>query len=101
MPIRTLRFRQSGGFAGLVRGTEVSADKDISAADRRALERYVKDARAPSPAGAPGARDLIVYEFDVDTDAGQVRFEFDEASVPADLAALVEQLAKRARPMPP
>lgn len=101
MHITKIRFRQSGGFAGLVRGSEVSTARDISAADQRALERLAQGSRAASPAGASRARDLVVYEIELDTDEGQVRLEFDEANVPDDLAALVETLAKRAKPMPP
>jgi hypothetical protein len=101
MRINKIHFRQSGGFAGLVRGSDVSDEKDISAADRRALERYAQGTRAASPAGASRARDLVMYELELDTDAGHVRLEFDESNVPDDLAALVHKLAKRAKPMPP
>jgi hypothetical protein len=100
MPIKNIQFRQSGGFAGLVKGSEVSSD-EISVAQRRALERHAQGSRAASPAGASRARDMVVYELDLDTDAGHVRLEFDEASVPDDLAPLVEELAKRARPTRP
>lgn len=100
MEIRRVRFRQSGGFAGLVRGSEVAGDQ-LSTAHRRALERHVKAARRTSPAGDSGARDLVVYELEVETDAGEVRLEFDEAGAPEDLAALVDDLASRARPMAP
>jgi len=101
MRINKIHFKQSGGFAGLVRGSEGSAEKDISAAQRRALERHAQDSRAASPAKASRARDLVVYEIELDTDEGQVRLEFDEASVPKDLAPLVEKLAKRAKPIAP
>ena len=39
MPIQKIRFRQSGGFAGLMRGVDVAAS-ELSAAELRALERY-------------------------------------------------------------
>jgi hypothetical protein len=100
MPIDKVRFRQSGGFAGLVRGVEVSA-AELSAADRRALETMASGRRGAPPAGAAGARDLLTYELELDTDSGRVRLEFDESSVPDELSSLVESLAKRARPMPP
>ena len=101
MPIKKVKFRQSGGFAGLVRGSEVSAGKDLSAADLRALEQSVKRSRAAAPAKASRARDLVGYEIAIDTDEGQVVLEFDEANVPKDLAPLIEKLAKRAKPVPP
>jgi hypothetical protein len=99
MQIRQVRFRQSGGFAGLVRGCEV-AGEEIGVADRRALERHVA-ARSTAPAKPTGARDLIVYELEVETDAGEVRLEFDEAGAPEDLAALVDDLVARSRPVRP
>jgi len=98
LAIRTIRFRQSGGFAGLVRGCDVEFD-GLDVADRAALERH---ARSGTTAGAPsGARDHIVYEIEMETDAGVRRLEFDEASVPKDLAPLVQALAKRSKPIPP
>ena len=101
MQIKKIHFRQSGGFAGLVRGSDVSAEKDISAAERRTLERHAQGSRAASPAKASRARDLVIYEIELDTDEGPVRLEFDEANVPKGLAPLVEKLAKRAKPVPP
>lgn len=98
MAIRKIRFRQSGGFAGLVRGCDVELDV-LDVADRAALERHAKSGsttRAPSE-----ARDQIVYEIDLETDAGVRRLEFDEASIPNDLAPAVKALAARSKPMPP
>ena len=100
MQIKKIHFRQSGGFAGLVRGSE-AAGKDISAAQRKAIERHARGSSAASSRKASRARDMIVYELDVDTDGGPVRLEFDEASVPDDLEGLVKELSKRAKPSPP
>ena len=98
MAIRKIRFRQSGGFAGLVRGCDVEANV-LDVADRAALERHT---RSGPTTGAPSeARDQIVYEIEMETDAGVRRLEFDEASVPKDLARLVKALAERSKPMPP
>ena len=98
MAIRKIRFRQSGGFAGLVRGCDVEFNV-LDVADRTALERHARSGQTPV---APSqARDQIVYEIDIETDAGVRRLEFDEASVPKDLAPLVQTLAKRSKPMPP
>jgi hypothetical protein len=97
--IRKIRFRQSGGFAGLVRGCEV-APEDVGAADRRALEGHAQGTSAATSAGASGTRDQVVYEVELETDAGNARLEFDEMSLPEDLAPLVDRLVKRSRPMP-
>jgi Emfourin len=100
MKISKIRFRQSGGFAGLVRGCEV-APEDLGAADRRALEGHAQARSAAAPAGSSPARDLAFYEIELETDAGVSRLEFDEQGVPDDLAALVERLVKSSRPMRP
>lgn len=98
MKIRKIRFRQSGGFAGLVRGCDV-APEALGAADRRALEGYAQGTSAAAPGGSSPARDLVVYEIELETDAGVRRLEFDEMNVPAVLAALVERLVKGSKPM--
>ena len=98
MQIKKVHFRQSGGFAGLVRGSEAPA-RDISDAQRKALERHAKGGASTSTASR--ARDMVVYELEVDTDGGPVRLEFDEGNVPEDLEGLVKDLSKRAKPTQP
>ena len=100
MRIKKIRFRQSGGFAGLVRGSEASG-KDITAAELGAIERHLRSSRKAPPAGTSPARDLVVYEIEGDTDEGPMRLEFDEANVPKDMAPLMEKLTRRAKPVPP
>lgn len=96
MAIRRVRFRQSGGFAGLVREVDVPAS-ELSAAELRALEPYAARARS-APARSTEGRDLLVYELELDTDDGPVRLEFDDTSLPGELSGLVASLARRARP---
>lgn len=100
MPIRCVRYRQSGGFAGLVRSAELSGD-DLAAADRRALERHIARARTAPPVADAGARDMLVHELEIDTESGCIRLAFDEAGPPDDLVDLVDRLADAARPDPP
>ena len=97
MQIRKLRFRVSGGFAGLVRGTEAEGAA-LSAAERTALARLLS---SPPAARTPGARDLLTYEWDVDTNEGPRRAEVDEMSVPDGLADLVSKLTRQSRPVAP
>ena len=99
MSIRQVRFRQSGGFANLVRGCDVAAE-DLVAAHRHALERLADSADA-KPSRAPAARDQMMFELELDTGAGVRRFEFDELSVPDGLGPVVEWLQHRSRPLPP
>jgi hypothetical protein len=98
--IQRVRFRQSGGFANLVRGCEVAAE-DLTAAHRLAVERVAGSAEGAPRVTAPSARDQVMYELELDTDAGVRRFEFDEMSVPDGLGPLVEWLQQRSRPMAP
>ena len=96
MDIRTVRFRQSGGFAGLVRGAEIDGG-ELTGAERRALER----ADSASSAGHGGAaRDTFVYELELDTDEGVRRLTFDESGAPAALEPLLQRLSARAKPVP-
>lgn len=101
MRIKKVQFRQSGGFAGLVRGSELSDAEELSATERQALERYARSSRDAPAANASRARDLVGYEIELDTDEGKIQLEFDEANVPDNLAALVGKLAKRAKPVAP
>ena len=95
--IRSVRFRVSGGFAGLIRGAELNA-ADLTAPEHLALERALAQADATR---ADRARDLLTYELDLDTDLGRRHLAFDELSAPVALADLVRRLAQRARPIPP
>ena len=95
--IRSVRFRVSGGFAGLSRGAELNA-AELTTAERLALERALGQGDATR---TERARDLLTYEFDLDTDLGRRHLVFDELSAPVALADLVRRLAQRARPIPP
>lgn len=92
--IRGVGFRQSGGFAGLVKSCEVEG-KTLSPAVSVALERHTRQATSVP---LPSARDMLVYELQLDTDEGPMRLAFDEFGVPADLSAFVKALASRAKP---
>jgi len=84
-----------------VRGCE-AAPEDLGDAECRALERHsVEEPAGAAPSADSGARDLVVYEFEIETDSGPTRLEFDETRVPEELAALIGRLQKRSRPMPP
>ena len=95
-------FRQSGGFAGLVRGCDLDTD-DLPAAEAAQLEGLVERSRlrAGKAAPHPTARDLIAYEIKVETADGEVAAAFDDASVPAGAEELVRYLQKQAGPQPP
>ena len=95
MEIRSIRFRQSGGFAGLVRGADLDGG-DLTGAERRALVRAVSaSAQAPG-----GARDMFVYELELDTDQGLRVLRFDESGAPGGLEGLLQRLSAAAKPVP-
>lgn len=96
MKIRTVRLRQSGGFAGLVRSAEIDAT-ELPAEDVRALANVAEAPASDGPA-TPRGRDLMTYELEIDTDHGTLSLRFDEESVPAKIASVVRQLAKRTKP---
>jgi hypothetical protein len=99
--IRAVRFRQSGGVAGLLRGCDV-AGAEIADIDRRALATHL-DALGGSdaPARVPdeGMRDAIEYELTVDTTAGVRRLLLHDDAIPSELANLVHVLRARCRPV--
>ena len=95
MDIRKIRFRVSGGFAGLVRGAEMDAS-ELSSAERTALARAVKTASAKP---VSDARDMQTYELDIVTDGATHHLEFDEMHEPGGLDGLVQRLTERARPV--
>lgn len=98
MKIRKIAFRQSGGFAGLVRSCVMKPD-ELALGERQALARHTKKAGATAEsAAASPARDVIMYEIELETDAGVRRLAFDELNLPADLAKLVRSLEKRSKP---
>jgi hypothetical protein len=99
--IRRVRFRQSGGIAGLIRGCDVEA-KTLDTADLRALEQHAQGARSrTAPARAPAARDVLTYQIAIETAAGTTELDFDELNVPDDLVPLLAHLSKHCRPMKP
>ena len=97
MEIRKIRFRLSGGFAGLVRGTELDGS-DLSGAERTALARAVKASKSGT---SPQARDMQIYELEVVTDKGTHHLEFDDSHEPVGLGGLTARLVQRSRPVAP
>lgn len=96
MEIRVVRYRQSGGFAGLIRGAEMDGG-DLSDAERRALMRAMQVSATSSDVVT---RDHVVHELELDTDSGTRRLTFDESGAPAGLEGLLDRLASRAKPIP-
>ena len=97
-----IRFRQSGGFAGLVRGAELDTAA-LSGPEAAELERLVAAMRLPSTkrTAARGA-DRQHYEIVVEREgAPKVEARFGDDALSDELAALVAFLRARARPIRP
>ena len=109
MMLHTIRFRQTGGFAGLVRGCELAlealAPKEREECERLLLRSGLMDAAAARPGSqVPGpdrdlARDLIEYEIEIESASGTRRFRFDDLDLTEKVAPLVAFFQKHARPM--
>jgi hypothetical protein len=97
-----VRFRQSGGFAGLVRGAELDTAA-LAGPEAAELERLVAAARLASTTrtAARGA-DRQQYEIVVEREgAPKVEARFGDDALSDELAALVAFLRARARPIKP
>src|SRR5260370_17440432 len=94
-----VRFRQSGGFAGLIRGCELDS---AELPDREAAELNQLLRQPPSEPrhSTEAARDLTQYELSVETPRGTRTLSWDDLSAPAP-AALIELLRPRSTPQPP
>lgn len=87
-------FRQRGGYAGLVLGTELDSDHltPEEAAGLRSLRGTAPHVgRHPSPR----ARDIEIYEIRLEGDPPRT-FVFDQLHVPEGVEPLLERLKKEA-----
>lgn len=94
-------FRQSGGYAGLIRGCELDTDSlpPDEAATLQSL--VVQSGILQAGSGrAPDARDLLNYEITVTTDEGVHHVTFDDMTMPEAVAPLLEYLQEKAKPQP-
>ena len=110
MTLRKIRFLQTGGFAGLVRGCELASEAP-DAKDWEELGRLLREsglaegpaARHAAPARGPDrglARDFIQYEIEIESASGTARFALDDLDLTDRVAPLVAFLQQHARPMP-
>jgi len=98
-----IEFRQSGGFAGLVRSCRIDTTV-LPAVERQHVEALVAASGLTDPAGRtaaerPGAgRDLRQFEIVIEGDGRRIAFTGDERSLPAGSGPLVGFLRVQARP---
>ena len=101
-----IRFQQSGGFAGLTRGSELDTEA-LEGPEKQKLSKLLSDSKILErhPATGPSASraDGYTYEIAV-TDAGQNperRVVLTDSDLTNDVAPLVQFLKSRAKPMRP
>jgi len=96
-----IRFRQTGGFGGLVLGCDLDTST-MPPAEAQELTRLVKQANLEKirPQRSEKARDLQNYEIAVEGDGITAKASFDDMSVDASVEPLLDFLRQRARAVP-
>ena len=97
-----IRYVQSGGFAGLMRGCTIDA-AGLAPAAATVMKRLVKAATLAKlkTARTQGVADLLLHDFAIETDAGTLQLSFDDLTLPKPLKPLASFLAGRSKPLPP
>jgi hypothetical protein len=95
-----VRFRQTGGFGGLVLGCNLDTSA-LPAAEAQELTRLVKQANLEKiqTRRSEKARDLLQYDIAVENDV-TAKASFDDMSVDPKLEPLLDFLRARARAVP-
>jgi hypothetical protein len=96
-----IRFRQTGGFAGLVLGCDLDTST-LPPAEGQELIRLVKQANLNEiqTKRSEKARDLQNYEIAVEGEGLTAKKTLDDMSVDANVEPLLGFLRQRARAMP-
>jgi hypothetical protein len=104
-----IRFRQSGGFAGLIHSCSIDTG-ELSLAQAAEIENLVKTsgvlaAKIPFWRKIVSwqrivARDLFYYSISIESSEGTYRVEFDDSNVPEGSRPLLKYLKNHARPQP-
>jgi hypothetical protein len=92
-------FRQSGGFAGLLRGSEMEWG-ELSSEEEEVLMALMGESHKASRRAASPARDLEAYELRVEEEGSSRSVQLDQLSIPEALHPLLERLKERAEPRP-
>ena len=96
-----IRFRQTGGFGGLVLGCDLDTST-LPPAEAQELTRLIKQANLEKVHAKPSqkARDLQNYEIAVESDEITAKVSLDDMSVDTNLEPLLEFLRRLARAIP-
>lgn len=97
-----VRFDQSGGYAGLLRGCEIDLNA-LPTEKAKELEQLVK-ASAISASGeflSDSSRDLHQYEITIEDGGSKTSVIFDDESIPQSAKPLIGYLKKCSKPKAP
>jgi hypothetical protein len=96
-----VRFRQTGGFGGLVLGCDLDTSS-LPPAEAQEFARLIKQANLEKiqTRRSEKARDLQNYEITVESDEITAKASFDDMSVDANVEPLLDFLRERARAVP-
>jgi hypothetical protein len=96
-----IRFRQTGGFGGLVLGCDLDTST-LPPAEAQELTRLIKQTNLEKiqTRRSEKARDLQNYEIAVEGDGITAKASFDDMSVDASVEPLLDFLRQRARAVP-
>ena len=96
-----IRFRQTGGFGGLVMGCDLDTGT-LSPPEAQELARLIKQANLErtQTKRSDKARDLQNYEIAVEGEGITTKATFDDMSMPANMKPLLDFLRRRARAVP-
>lgn len=95
-------FRQSGGYAGLIRGCELDTDS-LSPDEAITLQSLVEESGIlkVKDGHTPQGRDLLQYKITVETSEGVYHVSFDDMTLPESAAPLIEYLQSHSTPRSP
>ena len=96
-----LRYRQTGGYGGLVLGSELDTEK-LPASEASELARLVKQAALEKVGDKKNARgrDLTNYAIIVEDKGQTTKVSFDDMTIPANAQPLLDFLRSRAAARP-
>ena len=94
-----VKFQQSGGFAGLLRGCEFDTT-ELPAEEQARFRRLVRDASTSSRdiKNSQLSRDATLYEISLEDNGSKRLIKADDSSLTQGLAPLIEFLQSKARP---
>ena len=94
-----VRFQQSGGYAGLIRGCELDTES-LPPEEARVLRSLVNKSNIKGSKRyiTRDARDLRTYSITIEKDQESNSISFDDMSVPKEVRELLGFLESRAKP---